>query len=147
MTILGIGLFEVVIIVIVALVFVGPERLPELMRTAGSGMKRVKQLAAQLQEQARAELGDDYEMVQTHVRTLRELDPRRQLSGLAGSLLDDPARPAARPVASPHAATNAVAQARIQAMTSAALDSALLDPPLEAAEARADAVLSSAGLL
>ncbi|MBA3470800.1 MAG: twin-arginine translocase subunit TatB [Herpetosiphonaceae bacterium] len=91
MTIFGIGPFELLIIVVIALVVVGPERLPEMMFQIGQGINKVKRLILDLRDQARTELGDDYESFEQMTRQIRELDPRRQIQDLGRSLLDDSA--------------------------------------------------------
>ncbi len=91
MTIFGIGPFELLIIVVIALVFVGPERLPEMMYQIGHGINKIKRMVLDLRDQARTELGDDYDSFEQMTRQIRDLDPRRQIQDLGRSLLDDSA--------------------------------------------------------
>jgi sec-independent protein translocase protein TatB len=130
MTIFGIGPFELLIIVVIALVFVGPERLPEMMFQIGQGINKAKRIILDLRDQARTELGDDYDSFEQMTRQLRDLDPRRQIQELSRSLLDDSTPPqkieipkSAVVVPLPQPATAALA--RIM------LDDELLDAPLQ----------------
>ncbi len=90
MTIFGIGPFELLIIILIALVVVGPERLPEMMFQLGQGINKAKKVILDLRNQARSELGDEYESIEEMSRQLRELDPRKHIQDLGRSLLDDP---------------------------------------------------------
>ncbi|HEY1016703.1 MAG TPA: Sec-independent protein translocase protein TatB [Herpetosiphonaceae bacterium] len=89
MTIFGIGPVELVIIVIIALVVVGPERLPEMLYQLGQGLAKLRGMVSDMRAQARAELGDDYDSIQEMGRQLRELDPRRQIQDFSRSVLSD----------------------------------------------------------
>ncbi|WP_054537016.1 Sec-independent protein translocase protein TatB [Herpetosiphon geysericola] len=89
MTIFGIGPFEFVIILVIALVVVGPERLPEMLFQIGQWISKGRKLINDLRNQARNELGDDYESVEKMARQLRDLDPRRQIQELGRSILSD----------------------------------------------------------
>lgn len=89
MTIFGIGPVELVIIVIIALVVVGPERLPEMLYQLGQGAAKLRRMINDLRSQARDELGDDYETIQEMSRQIRELDPRRQIQDFSRSVLSD----------------------------------------------------------
>ncbi|MCB0116828.1 MAG: twin-arginine translocase subunit TatB, partial [Caldilineaceae bacterium] len=64
----GIGVFELVFIVIFALIFLGPERLPGLFRQIIGVIRQVRDLTADVTRQFNDEFGD-----------LTELDPRRQI--------------------------------------------------------------------
>src|SRR5918912_1933223 len=86
----GIGLGELVVIFIIALIVVGPERMPELARRAGLAIRDLRRMYDNL----RAELGPDYDEVERAIRTLRSLDPRRELASYGRKLLDELAREA-----------------------------------------------------
>lgn len=53
---LGIGMQEILIILVVALIVIGPKRLPELARTLGRGFAEFKKAADDLQETVRMDL-------------------------------------------------------------------------------------------
>ncbi|RME61523.1 MAG: hypothetical protein D6790_07675 [Caldilineae bacterium] len=68
----GIGPLEFVFILIFALIFLGPERLPTVVRQIAQFITQVRELSSQITEQLNQEFGD-----------LKELDPRWQLEQLA----------------------------------------------------------------
>jgi len=53
---LGIGMQEILIILVVALIVIGPKRLPELARTLGKGFAEFRKAADDLQETVRMDL-------------------------------------------------------------------------------------------
>ena len=68
---LGVGLPELMVIMVVAVVVFGPERLPEFARQAGRFVRQMRNLAQSAQTQLREELGPEYADLE-----LRDLDPR-----------------------------------------------------------------------
>ena len=56
---LGIGMQEILIILVVALIVIGPKKLPELARTLGKGFAEFKKAADDLQETVRLDLERD----------------------------------------------------------------------------------------
>lgn len=68
---LGIGLSELMIIAFVAVIVVGPEKVPELARQAGRFLSRIKLLATATRDELRAELGPEFADLE-----LQDLDPR-----------------------------------------------------------------------
>jgi sec-independent protein translocase protein TatB len=70
----GIGLPELMVIGIVAVVVFGPDRLPELARQAGRFVRQVRNLAQSAQTQLREELGPEYADLK-----LTDLDPRQAI--------------------------------------------------------------------
>lgn len=67
----GIGFSELLIIAGVAVVMFGPDRLPELARSAARLVANLRRLAQQTQDQLRSELGPDFADLR-----LTDLDPR-----------------------------------------------------------------------
>lgn len=53
---LGIGMQEILIILVVALIVIGPKRLPDLARTLGKGFAEFRKAADDLQETVRMDL-------------------------------------------------------------------------------------------
>jgi sec-independent protein translocase protein TatB len=82
---LGIGLPELVIIIVIALVVLGPERLPELGRQVGTFVRTARRMYSNL----RAELGPEFDDIEQGIRELRSLDPRQQMRDYGRALLDD----------------------------------------------------------
>ena len=70
----GISLPELMIIAFVAVVMFGPERMPELARSAARLVKNLRALASKTQEDLRRELGPEYADLR-----LTDLDPRQAI--------------------------------------------------------------------
>src|SRR5215207_7796933 len=66
-----VGLLELAVIALVAVIVLGPERLPELARQAAQLLHRARGMATNARDELRNELGPDYADLQ-----LRDLDPR-----------------------------------------------------------------------
>lgn len=66
-----VGLPEILVILLVAVVVFGPERLPEFARQAARMLHTLKGFANNAQKELRDELGPEYADLQ-----LRDLDPR-----------------------------------------------------------------------
>ncbi len=81
----GIGFTELVLILVVALIVVGPERLPELGQQLGRIVRDLRRMYGNL----RAELGPEFDDIERGIRDLRALDPRQQLRDYSRNLLDD----------------------------------------------------------
>ncbi len=56
---LGIGMQEILIILVVALVVIGPKRLPEVARTLGKGFAEFKKATDDFQETVRKDLAQE----------------------------------------------------------------------------------------
>jgi sec-independent protein translocase protein TatB len=92
-----IGWSELLVIGLVALLVVGPEELPKVLRGVYSAVRKVKSLAREVQDEL-AELARDPEldMVRRQVETsLSEMDIRHDL--VTGIEPEKPAPPAASP--------------------------------------------------
>jgi sec-independent protein translocase protein TatB len=68
----GIGLPELAVIAVVAVLVFGPDRLPEFARQAGRLVRQVRQFTQAARDDIRAELGPEYADFE-----LTDLDPRR----------------------------------------------------------------------
>lgn len=84
----GIGFGELIIILLIALVVVGPERMPDLARRAGALIRDLRRMY----DNMRSDLGPDFDEVERAIRTLRSLDPRRELDAAGRKLITDLAR-------------------------------------------------------
>jgi len=70
----GIGLPELLVIIVIAVVVFGPERLPEFARQAGRFVRALRNLTQTAQTQLREELGPEYADLR-----LADLDPRQAI--------------------------------------------------------------------
>ena len=66
-----VGLLELAVIALVAVIVLGPDKLPDLARQAAQLLHRARGLATNARDELRNELGPDYSDLQ-----LRDLDPR-----------------------------------------------------------------------
>lgn len=80
----GIGLPELMVIAIVAVVVFGPERIPEYARQAGRLVRQLRNLAQTAQTQLRDELGPEYADLR-----LADLDPRQAIRKHILEAMDD----------------------------------------------------------
>jgi sec-independent protein translocase protein TatB len=80
----GIGLPELMVIAIVAVVVFGPDRLPEFARQAGRFVRQMRNLAQTAQTQLREELGPEYADLK-----LSDLDPRQAIRKHILEAMDD----------------------------------------------------------
>jgi sec-independent protein translocase protein TatB len=69
-----IGIFELVVIALVAVGVAGPDRLPELARQAGQVVRRLRAMVQGVERELRSGLGPDFAELD-----VRDLDPRRAL--------------------------------------------------------------------
>jgi sec-independent protein translocase protein TatB len=70
----GIGLPELMVIIVVAIVVFGPDRLPEFARQAGRLVRQVRQFTQSARDDIRTELGPEFADFE-----LTDLDPRRAM--------------------------------------------------------------------
>ena len=68
----GIGLPELMVIMVVAIVVVGPDRLPAFARQAGRLVRHVRRFSESARDEIRNELGPEFQDFE-----LTDLDPRR----------------------------------------------------------------------
>ncbi len=61
MNVFGIGPLELLVIIILALIFLGPEELPTIARKLGVLMRQLQELSDEFQEQVKKELGPELE--------------------------------------------------------------------------------------
>lgn len=80
----GVGLGELLVIGVVAIVVFGPDRLPEIARQTAQFVRTTRQLMLKARQDLAREMGDDYD----ELRRLATADPRR-------ALFDEPIGPAA----------------------------------------------------
>ncbi len=86
----GVGLPELAVIAFVAVLVVGPEKLPDLARQAGRLLRQVRNLANIARDELRDELGPEYADLE-----LRDLDPREIVRKHVLEAMEDEDEPAA----------------------------------------------------
>lgn len=72
-----INAWEAVIIIVLALVLIGPERLPEYAAKLGRAVRQIKQLAETAKGQLREQMGPEFDDVDWAAYDPRQYDPRR----------------------------------------------------------------------
>ena len=89
----GINGAEFLVIAVVALLVIGPERLPKYAAQLGRMVREARRMASGAREQVRAEMGPEFDDVDWRKLDPRQFDPRRIVRE---ALLEDehpPARP------------------------------------------------------
>src|SRR5512134_1212454 len=83
---------EFIVLIIVAAVVLGPERLPQYAQQLGRLVRELRRIAQGAREQVRAELGPEFDDVDWRKLDPRQYDPRRIVrEALADTVdLDDP---------------------------------------------------------
>ncbi|WAJ38101.1 Sec-independent protein translocase protein TatB [Pseudomonas sp. GOM7] len=96
-----IGFTELLLVGLVALVVLGPERLPGAVRTAGLWVGRIKRSFHSIKAEVEREIGADEIRRQLHNERILELEREMQAmkQGLTGSLVDKPDQQASQPSA------------------------------------------------
>lgn len=104
-----IGFTELLLIAVVALVVLGPDRLPGAVRTAGLWIGRIKRSFIAIKAEVEREIGADEIRRQLHNEQIleleREMNAMKQNLNAPLSTLTEPS-PAASPAAEPAAATD-----------------------------------------
>ena len=80
----GVGLPELLVIVVVAIVVFGPDRLPDFARQAGRMIRQLRTFADSARDDIRAELGPDFADFE-----LTDLDPRRAVRKYVADVWDE----------------------------------------------------------
>ena len=82
-----IGFAEMIVLVLLAIIVVGPKDLPKLMRTLGQGMAKLRGMANEF-TQAFDEMGAQEEMAELR-RELQELRENASLEGVSKTVMGD----------------------------------------------------------
>ncbi|MFW6775358.1 sec-independent translocase [Nocardioides sp. CPCC 205120] len=95
----GVGLSELAVIALVAMIVLGPDKLPEVARQAGQMVRQLRRMANTARDDLRTELGPEYADLE-----LRDLDPRvivrkHVMEALAEEEESKPQRAGMRPLA------------------------------------------------
>lgn len=99
---------ELVVIAVIALLVIGPERLPHYAQQLARLVRELRRMATGAREQVRAELGPEFDDVDWRKLDPRQYDPRRIVREALQDAWDDPdpaddsrlkkpSRPASRP--------------------------------------------------
>jgi Tat protein translocase TatB subunit len=83
---LNIGPQELILVLIVALVVVGPQKLPELGRTIGKAMREFRKIQDDVKDTIRFDMDDDPEPYARPKTTPRTPTPTPNAAGTAGAL-------------------------------------------------------------
>jgi sec-independent protein translocase protein TatB len=102
----GVNLPEFSVLVLVALIVVGPERLPRYAQQLGRFVREGRRMAMGLREQVREELGPEFDDVDWRKLDPRQYDPRRIVREALSDVWEDEDPPASPP-APPSGATAA----------------------------------------
>lgn len=78
MNIFGVGPMELLLVLILALIFLGPEELPTVARTLGKLVRDLQKLSADFTEQVKTELGPELEELNKATRELQEVSDKVQ---------------------------------------------------------------------
>jgi sec-independent protein translocase protein TatB len=81
----GIGTPELLLILVVALVVVGPQRLPELGRTIGRALREFRKVQDEVRGMVKTEMGDDIDDVRKEIRGTTD-DLRRTSKEITGGV-------------------------------------------------------------
>ncbi|PWJ56190.1 sec-independent protein translocase protein TatB [Quadrisphaera granulorum] len=99
----GINPGEFAVLLLVVLIVVGPERLPQYAQQLGRMVREGRKMAMGLREQVRGELGPEFDDVDWKKLDPRQYDPRKIIADALSAPLEDddePAAPATKPVSS-----------------------------------------------
>jgi sec-independent protein translocase protein TatB len=89
-----VGLAELAVIAVVAMIALGPDRLPDLARQAARFLHRARLMATNARDELRSELGPEYADLE-----LRDLDPRTIVRKHIAEAMEEAGREeAAKPV-------------------------------------------------
>ncbi len=121
----GIGIFELFLIAVIALVVLGPERLPGAMRTVAGYFRQIREISSEFTSQFSDE-----------IKMLEEMDPRRMINDVLDpsktpTSSTNTTKPAAKPAATAKPATTSNAAKSAAAAAAVAKNAA---PPLAGEE-------------
>ncbi|WP_245627417.1 preprotein translocase subunit TatA [Kribbia dieselivorans] len=91
----GINGWELVALIVLAVLILGPERMPQYAAKLAHAVKRMRDMSNSAKEQIKGELGPEFEDVDWRQYDPRRYDPRRIVREALLEPSDDPARPTA----------------------------------------------------
>jgi len=89
----GLSPEKIIVIMLIAVFIIGPERLPRYAQKLGELVRRVKSMANTAKDRVRDEMGDDFDPEEWKKLDPRQYDPRRIIKE---ALLDDEPEPQVR---------------------------------------------------
>lgn len=92
----GLGFGEMVVLGVVLIVVVGPRELPKLLRSLGSGIRKLREMSSDLREQSGIDDIINEEGLREDLDTIRSLSKGRVVDGLVNA-----SRPAKKPARRP----------------------------------------------
>lgn len=81
---------ELLVLIVVAVVVLGPERLPQYAQQLGRFVREAKAFAVKAREQVRSEMGEEFDDVDWQALDPRRYDPRRIVRDALFDGDDDP---------------------------------------------------------
>jgi sec-independent protein translocase protein TatB len=140
----GIGSTELLIILVVALIVIGPSKLPDLMRTLGKGMAEFRRMSSDVKSTFEAEVDRaDREHRQAEAR--KELYPDQAAAAQTAAPTETAAAPTGAAPAAKPAAPAQPAGAPEHAGNTTGVSSAKADPAAKTHATPADAAKAVAG--
>jgi sec-independent protein translocase protein TatB len=97
----GINGAEFLVLIIVALVVIGPERLPDYAAQLARFVHEARKMALGAREQMREELGPEFDDVDWRKLDPRQYDPRRIVREALSEVWEDGDEPVTKPVSRP----------------------------------------------
>jgi sec-independent protein translocase protein TatB len=116
----GLTFEKLLVIGIIAVILLGPERLPYYASQLAKLVRSVRDLANGAKERLREEMGPEYDEVDWKKLDPRQYDPRRIIRE---ALLDDEAEPVVKPVSRSRESAYAQRQRRLREGQAAPYDS------------------------
>ncbi len=96
---LNVGPPELILIFVIALVVVGPQRLPELGRMIGKGMRELRKMQDEVRDLVNTGMGEDFKQTAAELKkTATEL---KSATDVRSAFHDDRAHPRTRPRSAP----------------------------------------------
>lgn len=89
MNIFGINGGELIVLIVLALLLLGPEKIPEYLRTLREWIHKARVLAEGAKEQFKEETGTDFDEVDWKKYDPRQYDPRRVIREALSEPIDD----------------------------------------------------------
>ncbi len=89
----GINLGEFTVIAVIALIVIGPERLPKYAEQLGRLVREGRKMALGLREQVREEIGPEFDDVDWRKLDPRQYDPRRIVKDALKDTFEDDVKP------------------------------------------------------